>query len=98
MPNQIDPQVKARRSARLAECEAELRKQYARSLIEQRLQILLEEVDLKTQTAAGTACRYLPATTVPAASRTALPLRAGSTIDATVCDYQGDRLMVRPAS
>jgi threonylcarbamoyladenosine tRNA methylthiotransferase MtaB len=58
MPDQVPPQVKADRAARLAELEAKLRARYLDSLVGRRLQVLVESTDEAAPTSRGTSCRY----------------------------------------
>jgi threonylcarbamoyladenosine tRNA methylthiotransferase MtaB len=62
MPNQIPPEVKAERTSRLTELEAELRQAYLKQLLGRRLTLLVEGVDVERGSVwAGTSCRYAPA-------------------------------------
>jgi threonylcarbamoyladenosine tRNA methylthiotransferase MtaB len=61
MAGQIAPQLKAERRQRLAELEANLRREYYRSLIGRRLTVLVEGPSESTTGGwAGTSCRYAP--------------------------------------
>lgn len=62
MPDQISKAIKHERGKRLAALESDLRREYFRSLLGSRLQLLIESFDQETQTARGTTCRYAPAT------------------------------------
>jgi threonylcarbamoyladenosine tRNA methylthiotransferase MtaB len=84
MSEQIDASVKNDRCQRLAELEQELREDYFRSLIGQKLTVLVEGTDETRQAASvGTACRYAPAIiddTVP----------AGELVEAIITSSSGD--------
>jgi threonylcarbamoyladenosine tRNA methylthiotransferase MtaB len=58
MPDQVPPQIKADRAARLAELENKLRARYLDSLVGRKLQVLVESTDEATQRSQGTSCRY----------------------------------------
>lgn len=57
MPDQIDKATKTERSERVRGLETELRGRYYRSLVGEKLQLLVEHVD-ESGTASGTSCRY----------------------------------------
>jgi threonylcarbamoyladenosine tRNA methylthiotransferase MtaB len=59
MPNQVPPQIKAERVARLATLEVELRDRYFSSLRGRTLRILVESASSPGHVA-GTSCRYAP--------------------------------------
>ncbi len=60
MPEQIAPEVKADRAARLAALEIELRDAYFRRLEGRRLRVLVEGPGRAPGSAFGAACRYAP--------------------------------------
>ena len=61
MPDQIPPPVKRTRCRQLADLAAQLRDDYFASLIDRRLQVLIESpVADRPGMVAGTACRYAP--------------------------------------
>lgn len=92
MPDQIAPEIKAARGERLAECEAELRNQYADSLVGSRLRVLLEKIDADSQSASGTSCRYLGTTIQFDDCPESLPSETGIVVDALVHGYDGEQL------
>jgi len=60
MPDQVNGLVKKARGKALAELEVELRDAYFESLLESRLQVLVEAKDPETGEMVGTSCRYSP--------------------------------------
>ena len=61
MPGQLSKQEKAERVRRLAEVERQTRDAYFQGLIGERLQVMVERVDVEaSHQASGTSCRYAP--------------------------------------
>lgn len=61
MPGQVPAEVKRERHDRLAEIESELRRDYFRSLLGRRLEVLVEGADRQAPfRQSGTSCRYAP--------------------------------------
>ncbi|MDO5554472.1 MAG: tRNA (N(6)-L-threonylcarbamoyladenosine(37)-C(2))-methylthiotransferase MtaB [Planctomycetia bacterium] len=82
MPNQISPQVKKERLAHLNSIANELRTQYAKNFIGQKVQILVE--DSADSCVLGTTQHYLPATITPAPDSQAVPLPCPGTLVDTI--------------
>ncbi len=84
-PNQVPPEVTARRRERLRELERELAEVYHRSLIGRRLEVLVEGADpQRPGRVQGTSCRYAPvrfAGYAPALIRRLVPVRVGGVAD-----------------
>ena len=104
--HQVDAVVKQERVERLTELETKLREQYYRSLVERKLQVLVEgsfkphdmtaSIDRKTPQAIwyrGTSCRY--ATVEFASRKTRLERKL---VDVVVLDAERDRLIAQPVA
>ena len=84
LPNQVPAEVKQDRVARLLELEAELRADYAASLVGREVEVMVEEAT--DGQARGATCRYL------AAELPALHAAAGELVRARVVSGGGDGL------
>ena len=60
MPDQLPGDVKSARGRAVREVESELKDEYYRSLIGQRVELLVEHRDESTNVNRGTSCRYAP--------------------------------------
>ena len=91
MPDQIPKKVKSERGRELAKLEAELRFDYFRSLQNEPLRALVEQVDPQTNRAEGTTCRYAPVSLTYSAGTA--PASVGSFVDFSQCRATPDRLI-----
>lgn len=98
MPGQVPEEIKRERAARLAEIEERLRTAYWRSLLERRLQVLIESRwpdgingDCRNGLM-GTSARYAPVLMPPGAGR------IGELVEATACEIAGHAIVAERLS
>ena len=96
MPDQIAAEIKAVRGEQLAECESQLRQEYAESLIGSRLRVMLEEQDRERLTASGTSCRYVGTTVQFDNGPEIMPGKTGDVVDAIAFAFDGEKLRATP--
>lgn len=98
MPDQVDPEIRIQRGEAVRQCETELRSRYASSLLGQRLDVLVENLQPGDGLAGGTACRYLPVDIDYRGHSADFPATTGSVVSVQAVATTATGLLARPSS